>query len=62
MTQQATVILLDAATHMSIKEQEDFSVYFSQLLAEHYHPKQIPVTGRVMEAILENFEEEQKKK
>jgi hypothetical protein len=62
MTQQAVVTLMDWATQNNVTAQEEFSVYLSELIADYYTPKEIPITGRVMEAIIENWETEDKKK
>ena len=58
MSQQAIVILMDWATQNTLEAQEKFSIYLEKLIAEHYGPKQVYITGRTMEAIIENYETE----
>jgi hypothetical protein len=58
MTQQALVTFFYAASEMSLEEQAEFAQYLEKLLDEHYHPKEITITGKVAEAILENWEQE----
>ena len=61
MTRQAVELLYEFAGHHDLQVQREFAQYLEEVMAEHYTPKNILITGRTMEAIMENFEEQRGK-
>lgn len=61
MTEQAIAILWDWAHQNSKEQQGEFASYLQKLMAEYYTPKQMTITGKMLERIIENYETENAK-
>lgn len=55
MTQEAVVTLMSWGADSSHATQEKFSVYLAKQLADYYQPKNITITGKTMESMIEDW-------